>query len=95
MQDCYKSILEAFIHAGASNETKVNVVSIHSEYLDAKCRRKIKGLDAILVAQVLAREELKEKLKPSVMHVVNAVLRNLFRDANGSNRIFKKRARLC
>jgi CTP synthase len=23
MQDCYKSILEAFIHAGASNETKV------------------------------------------------------------------------
>jgi CTP synthase len=22
MQDCYKSILEAFIHAGAANETK-------------------------------------------------------------------------
>jgi CTP synthase len=22
MQDCYKSILEAFIHSGASNETK-------------------------------------------------------------------------
>jgi CTP synthase len=28
MQDCYKSILESFIHAGAANETKVNVVSI-------------------------------------------------------------------
>ena len=35
MQDCYKSILEAFIHAGAANETKVNVISIHSEFLDA------------------------------------------------------------
>jgi CTP synthase len=34
MQDCYKSILEAFIHAG-SNETKVNIISIHSEYIDA------------------------------------------------------------
>jgi CTP synthase len=34
MQDCYKSIL-AFIHAGASNETKVNIISIHSEYIDA------------------------------------------------------------
>jgi CTP synthase len=34
MQDCYKSILEAFIHAGASNETKVNIISIH-EYIDA------------------------------------------------------------
>jgi CTP synthase len=25
--------LESFIHAGAANETKVNVVSIHSEYI--------------------------------------------------------------
>jgi CTP synthase len=33
MQDCYKSILEAFIHAGASNETKVNIISIHSNIL--------------------------------------------------------------
>jgi CTP synthase len=33
MQDCYKSILEAFIHAGASNETKVNIISIHSDIL--------------------------------------------------------------
>jgi CTP synthase len=33
MQDCYKSILEAFIHAGASNETKVNIISIHSGIL--------------------------------------------------------------
>ena len=32
LQDSYKSILEAFIHAGAENEVKVNVESVHSGY---------------------------------------------------------------
>ena len=51
LQDSYKSILEAFIHAGAANETKVNVVSIHSEYLDSdNVSEKMKGLHGILVA---------------------------------------------
>ena len=51
LQDSYKSILEAFIHAGAANETKVNVVSVHSEYLDAaNAKEKLGGLDGILVA---------------------------------------------
>src|SRR5690606_6979985 len=36
LQDSYKSILESFVHAGASNFAKVNVVSIHSEYLTTK-----------------------------------------------------------
>ena len=31
LQDSYKSILESFIHAGAENEIKVKVVSIHSD----------------------------------------------------------------
>ena len=31
LQDSYKSILESFIHAGAANEVKVKVVSIHSD----------------------------------------------------------------
>lgn len=51
LQDSYKSILEAFIHAGAANETKVNVISIHSEYLDLdNIAEKLKDLDGILVA---------------------------------------------
>ena len=33
LQDSYKSILESFIHAGAVNEVRVNVHSIHSEHL--------------------------------------------------------------
>ncbi len=51
LQDSYKSILEAFIHAGAANQTKVNVISIHSEYLDeANAAEQLQGLDGILVA---------------------------------------------
>jgi len=36
LQDSYKSILEAFIHAGAANEVKVKIESIHSEYLEVE-----------------------------------------------------------
>ena len=33
LQDAYKSILEAFVHAGAMNECKVDVINIHSEFI--------------------------------------------------------------
>src|SRR5690554_2240275 len=36
LQDSYKSILEAFIHAGAENEVKVKIEFIHSEHINAK-----------------------------------------------------------
>ena len=51
LQDSYKSILESLIHAGSENETKVEVVSIHSEYIDEKqIKNEISKLDGILVA---------------------------------------------
>jgi CTP synthase len=63
MQDCYKSILEAFIHAGATNETKVNVVSIHSEHIDAdNIEEKLKGLDGILVAPGFGERGIEGKI---------------------------------
>jgi len=34
LPDAYKSIHESFVHAGAENECKVNVIPIHSENLD-------------------------------------------------------------
>ncbi|MEL7020454.1 MAG: CTP synthase [Bacteroidota bacterium] len=34
LQDAYKSIYEAFVHAGAVNECKVSVVPVHSEKLE-------------------------------------------------------------
>jgi CTP synthase len=46
LQDAYKSILESFIHAGAMNEVKVNVVNVHSETItDANVNEMLSGLD--------------------------------------------------
>ena len=46
LQDSYKSILESFIHGGAMNEVKVEVKSIHSEYLNsANISEELKGLN--------------------------------------------------
>ena len=51
LQDSYKSILESFIHAGAENEVRVHVTSIHSEHIDnITIKDKISSLDGILVA---------------------------------------------
>ncbi|MEO8720542.1 MAG: CTP synthase [Ginsengibacter sp.] len=51
LQDAYKSILESFIHAGAMNDCKVQVVNIHSEYIDEEnVNEKLLGLDGLLVA---------------------------------------------
>ncbi|MCZ8168873.1 MAG: CTP synthase [Flavobacterium sp.] len=63
LQDSYKSILEAFIHAGAANETKVNVVSIHSEYIDASnVAEKLKDIDGILVAPGFGERGIEGKI---------------------------------
>ena len=51
LQDAYKSIQEAFVHAGAVNHCKVHVHTVHSEYLDASnIKEKLSGMDGILVA---------------------------------------------
>ncbi|SHJ52809.1 CTP synthase [Aquimarina spongiae] len=64
LQDSYKSILEAFIHAGAENEVKVNVESIHSEYIDdATIKEKIAHLDGILVAPGFGERGTEGKIK--------------------------------
>lgn len=36
LPDAYKSINEAFIHAGAANQCRVNVKSVHSEFITAE-----------------------------------------------------------
>lgn len=51
LQDAYKSILEALIHAGAMNECKVEVRNIHSEDLTPQnAQEKLRNIDAVLVA---------------------------------------------
>lgn len=63
LQDSYKSILESFIHAGAANEVKVNIRSIHSEHLpDGNLEKKLKGLDGILVAPGFGERGIEGKI---------------------------------
>ncbi|MDC0009446.1 CTP synthase [Winogradskyella sp.] len=64
LQDSYKSILEAFIHAGAENEVKVNVESIHSEYLTVEnVAFKLGHLDAVLVAPGFGERGIEGKIE--------------------------------
>ena len=54
LQDAYKSILESFIHAGAINECKVQIVNVHSEFItDENVKEKLKDLDGLLGRQRL------------------------------------------
>ena len=51
LHDSYKSITEAFIHAGAANKTKVNVRWVHSEELTPEnAAEKLAGVNGVLVA---------------------------------------------
>ncbi len=64
LQDSYKSILEAFIHAGVENDVKVTIESIHSEYIDdATIKEKIAHLDGILVAPGFGERGIEGKIK--------------------------------
>jgi len=64
LQDSYKSITEAFIHAGSSNETKVKVRWVHSESLTVdNIESKLKGVNGILVAPGFGDRGIEGKIK--------------------------------
>lgn len=64
LKDSYKSIAEAFIHAGATNETKVKIRWIHSENLSTDSMEKtLEGLDGILVAPGFGERGFAGKLE--------------------------------
>ena len=64
LQDSYKSILESFVHAGAKNEVKVNIVPIHSEYIDdSNIAEKLSGLNGILVAPGFGKRGIEGKIE--------------------------------
>lgn len=63
LQDSYKSILESFIHAGATNEVKVNIRFIHSEHINRNnLENKFHGLDGILVAPGFGERGIEGKI---------------------------------
>lgn len=63
LQDSYKSILESFIHAGAENEVKVIIESIHSEFIvKDNITQKLSALDGIVVAPGFGERGIEGKV---------------------------------
>ncbi|PCI93886.1 MAG: CTP synthetase [Flavobacteriales bacterium] len=63
LKDSYKSIAEAIIHAGANNETKVNIHWIHSEGVNNdNAAEKLSNLDGILVAPGFGERGIEGKI---------------------------------
>jgi CTP synthase len=64
LKDSYKSISEAFIHAGVSNECRVNVKWIHSEKITKdNVNDELAGLDGILVAPGFGSRGISGKIE--------------------------------
>jgi CTP synthase len=64
LQDAYKSIIESFIHAGAENDCKVIVKTIHSELLTPEnIHDKFEGLDGVLVAPGFGSRGIEGKIE--------------------------------
>ncbi len=65
LPDAYKSIYESFVHAGAMNECKVNVVPIHAEELEGNYKdvgKLLEPLQGILVAPGFGERGIEGKL---------------------------------
>lgn len=63
LKDSYKSIVEAFGHAGAFNECQVNLRWIHSEELtEETAAKEFEGLDGILVAPGFGSRGIEGKI---------------------------------
>ena len=64
LKDAYKSISEAFIHAGVANESRVLVKWIHSESLTKEnIRTELEGLNGILVAPGFGSRGISGKIE--------------------------------
>ncbi|MEI8033543.1 MAG: CTP synthase [Chlorobiaceae bacterium] len=64
--DAYKSILEAFIHAGASNNVKVNVKLLKAEDAELDSydfKKELEGISGILVAPGFGDRGIEGKIK--------------------------------
>ena len=63
LQDAYKSIQEAFVHAGAANDCKVHVRTLQSESVtESNVEEKLQGADGILVAPGFGERGLEGKV---------------------------------
>ena len=64
LPDAYKSIYESFVHSGAANECKVNVIPIHSERLESDDMEEyLQNLDGVLVAPGFGVRGIEGKIR--------------------------------
>lgn len=64
LQDSYKSILESLTHAGAINETEIEILSIHSEDLeDGNQIDQLKTLEGLIVAPGFGERGIEGKIE--------------------------------
>lgn len=64
LPDAYKSIAEAFVHAGAQNDCRVNIKWISSEDIDRESvDRILKGLHGVLVAPGFGERGMEGKIE--------------------------------
>jgi CTP synthase len=64
LQDSYKSILESLTHAGAINETEIEILSIHSEDLeDGNQLDQLKTLEGLIVAPGFGERGIEGKIE--------------------------------
>mgnify|MGYP003949547521 CR=1 FL=1 len=64
LKDSYKSILESLIHAGAVNETEVEVETIHSEHISKNnISEKLKLLNGLIVAPGFGQRGIEGKIE--------------------------------
>ncbi len=63
LKDAYKSIAEAIIHAGATNECRVKVEWIHSEKINEEnIEKKLKGCQGIIIAPGFGHRGIEGKI---------------------------------
>ena len=65
LADAYKSISEAFIHAGSENDAKVELIWINAEELETKksVTEDFKGIDGVLIAPGFGSRGVEGKIK--------------------------------
>lgn len=74
LPDAYKSIVESFIHAGAKNECKVNLISIHSEALNEQTiDAALKDFQGIVVAPGFGERGIEGKILAAKFARLNKV----------------------
>jgi len=63
LQDAYKSIHEAFVHAGVANESKVSIQYIHSSHINAaNVAETFKDLSGVIVAPGFGERGIEGKI---------------------------------